>query len=240
MALVCGIDVETTGLDPQHAEVIEVGAVLWDTEEAKPVEIVSQLLMPELGITEEITALTGITEQDLQQFGKHFLAVWPSVLALMARASAIVAHNGNHFDRPFITEVCTKKALPLPDLPWIDTMLDVPYPDGMKTRKLCHLAAEHGFLNPFAHRAVFDVLTMLRIMAFYDFATVLASAMQPSIVVQAMCKKPWEDDGASTTEAKQNGFHWDGKVKKWQKQIKQNQLEKEQAKASLYQVQPSA
>jgi DNA polymerase-3 subunit epsilon len=142
-----------------------------------------------------------------------------------------MAHNGLGFDKPILASNFARLGVLLPDRTWIDTMLDLPLAR-FKSRALGHLAADHGFLNPFAHRALFDVLTMLRVASSYDIKDVLASARSPVVTVQALCAKPWEDGGASTDEAKRNGFRWDGGNKRWVKQLRQAALESQPVAAA--------
>ena len=49
----------------------------------------------------------------------------------------------------------------------------------IKTRSLPYLAADHGFLNPFPHRALFDVMTMIQIAGMYDINEILKYADSP-------------------------------------------------------------
>ena len=60
MAIVCGVDLETTGLDPQKDQVTEVGAVLWDTELNAPIKFFNKLLRINGSVPAEIVKLTGI------------------------------------------------------------------------------------------------------------------------------------------------------------------------------------
>ncbi len=236
--LICGLDLETTGLDTEKDEIIEVALVLWDTDLKKPVEIHSQLVRPDIGvIPPDIEAITGISMPEIDahaESAEH--AAW-QVEDFTGRAAAVVAHNGLMFDKPFLESQCRRWGFRQPTpKPWIDTAVDVPYPEKMKTRKLTHLAAEHGFINPFAHRALFDVLTMLKILSLYDFQSVLALSQEPSIVLQAIGEKPWLDDGRSNQAIKENGYRWEGKTKQWLKTIKKSQLEKELARANGFKI----
>jgi len=240
--LVCGIDLETTGLDTDTDEIIEIGAVIWDTEKHVPVKMFSQLMIPSTKvISPEITKITGITPEQVYKFGFSATDVFIGFMSFASEAECFVAHNGALFDKPLLVSQHKRIGFASPwdawtPGHWIDTSSDLPFPEEIKTRKLTHLAAEHGFLNPFAHRALFDVLTMLKIMSNYNFDDVLALSKEPAFVLQALCEKPWEDGGKSTDEAKANGFRWDGKAKKWQKMVRQSQLVKEHEKAKLYKV----
>lgn len=221
--LILGLDFETTGFDFAKDRIIEIGAVLWDTEHRVPMEMMSALIhWPDNELlTPEITAITGITDEMLAVHGVDFLSSWAEMHDLMRNAEAIVAHNGTGFDKPMYEAHCGRWSLTPAELPWIDTCIDVPYPPAITTRKLVHLAAEHGFLNPFAHRAVFDVLTMLRVLDQYDIAEVLESAKQPSLMVRAIVSY---DD---REKAKARGYRWDAGTKTWRKPLKAHRLEEE-------------
>lgn len=226
--LLLGLDFETTGLSVTEDRITEVGALVWDTDRHMPVQILNTLVKVDRDITPEITKLTGITTQDLYDWGQRPQDAFIELLALAKRCEAIVAHNGLEFDKPFLEAECQRHGILMPPLHWIDTTIDVPYPEEIKTRKLVHLAAEHDFLNPFAHRAATDVLTMMKVLSCYDCASVLATSKLPNIKLIALVKKPWEDaapDGKKETDkAKARGYRWDGGKKRWVKNVKQNHL----------------
>jgi DNA polymerase III subunit epsilon len=236
--LICGLDLESTGLDTENDEIIELGAVLWDTESSIPCGLFSVLVKPDKPISPEITKITGLTNEILAKYALPKTVAYMDFSEFAKEAECFVAHNGNMFDKPMLAS--NLKRTPGLSIEvkghWIDTSCDVPYPEKIKTRNLVHLAAEHGFLNPFAHRALFDVLTMLKVLSFYDFGKVLALSKEPSFVIQAQCEKPWEDGGKSTEEAKANGFRWDGKSKRWLKTIRESQRLPEMEKAKLYKI----
>lgn len=233
--LVLGLDFETTGLDTSTDEITEVGAVLFETATRTPLRIISTLVCHEdqKPLTPDLEALTGLTNQILEDYG-----IWPpgaldELREVMVTPGlvAVVAHNGTTFDKPLLEAQAKRWEVTLPVLPWIDTSVDVEYPKAIQTRKLTHLAAEHGFVNPFAHRAVFDVMTMLNVLCRYDVAAVLEMSKQPSITLRAMTEKPWEDGGKSTDAAKARGYRWNGECKMWLRVVKAPHVAQEIASA---------
>lgn len=222
--LIVGLDFETTGLDVKADRVIEVGAVLWCTERKAPLRLFSEMINPGIELSPEITALTGISTQDLERFGQQAYSVFLRLTEFLGQGEAVLAHNGKRFDFPLYWEELKRmdgvRFSPTPLL-FIDSSVDVDYPAQITTRKLTHLAAEHGFLNPFAHRAVFDVLTMLSVVSRYDWEKVVANAKTPDITIQAVVSYDRRE------EAKARGFRWDGDKKAWLKVIKEPRFEEE-------------
>lgn len=224
--LLLGLDFETTGLDPVNDRITEIGACLWDTDRAQPVQLL-QLFCNDGGvpISEEITKLTGITQRDLDMHGGETHMALSMLNLLIDKAEAVVAHNGNNFDKLFYEKSCARVIVKPAEKIWIDTAQDIPYPPEITTRKLKHLAVEHGFMNPFAHRALFDVVTMLRVLSHYDIFEVLKYAQAPLVTVRAMVSYD------NRQLAKDRRYQWDGGKKIWTKQLRDFQLEKEKAEA---------
>jgi len=231
--LLLGLDFETTGLRVEEDRVIEIGAVLWDTSRNKPVQFYSELVCVPEQVSDEITGITGIEQSDLEAYGIASRDAFHGLSVFSDRAEAIVAHNGNNFDKPFCAAELRRNDLSQIDKHWIDTSVDVPYPPRMKTRSLVHLAAEHGFVNPFPHRALSDVLTMFKVMSFYDAEAILKISKEPNVQVIAIVKEPWKDaapEGKKETDkAKARGFRFDGSKKCWQKTVKLSALPEEES-----------
>lgn len=235
--LVLGVDFETSGLLVDTDRIIEVGAVLWSTNRNAPLQIMNEFVNPGIEVSEEITRITGITNEDIAWYGDTPYGALVRLSWLMDKAEVVVAHNGNQFDRPLFEAECRRNGLEVPNKHWLDTSIDLPYPPHIQTRKLTHLAAEHSFVNPFPHRAFSDVLTMLKILSFYDINETVRVSKLPSVKVAAITKKPWEDpapEGKKETDlAKARGYRWDGGRKLWLKTIKEHQLQQEIAEAGF-------
>jgi len=216
-----GIDLETTGLDPNKDEIIEVGAVVWDTSSNSPVELFSQLIsVGSRLIPQKITELTTITDEQLKLFGAPVEGVIAALSAMGEKCEFYVGHNALRFDKKFLKNTCERHKIKMPDKPWIDTTIDVDFPADIRTRKLSYLAAEHKFVGIEAHRAAFDVMTMFKILAKYNIDEVCARAKSDLVVVVAKV------DYENRDKASENGFRWDPSNKTWSKVMRQYDVTK--------------
>ncbi len=220
--LVLGLDLETSGLNSETDEIIEIGAVVWDVNRAKPLQFMSRLIKTGRPIEPQVEQITGLTSADLERFGVDLAGGLAELKVLSDSCDYVVAHNGQGFDKKFLERAWTQFPDSLFERAWIDTMYDLPISDRISTRKLDYLAAEHGFINPFSHRAVFDVLTMLKIMAQYSFADILQLHQSPLVRVVAQVSYEEKD------KAKDLGFRWDPKQRVWYSEMKQIVLEQKQ------------
>lgn len=208
--LVLGLDLETSGLDKHECDILEFGAALWNVEEKRPVYLFSQFNKDfQSEVPPEIEKLIGLRAAEVKTYGKPVRECLKELSTLMEKADYIVAHNGTGFDKPFLEHTYKSLGLQMPEKIWIDTQIDLPFPDGMGTRKLSYLAAEHGFINPFPHRAITDVLTTLKLFSMYDFNTVIEVASSP--LVQVIAQVTYDE----RHKPRQAGFRWDSQRKFW-------------------------
>jgi len=95
------IDLETTGLDPRNDEIIEIGTLIVTfTNEDGFIALNladNQLQQPEKPISEEITNITGISNEDVA--GKSI--DWQQIEKELADVDLIICHNAS-FDRNFM------------------------------------------------------------------------------------------------------------------------------------------
>lgn len=236
-----GIDFETTGLDTANDRIAEIGLCLWEVETRRPIVTVGVFLNDKdlmekasrPSTQEMMKRVSGITPEMLTEFGTDAKAnlEWLATFAGNHAVDYLCAHNGTNFDQPILMAEMERHGVDstkIKSIPWIDTRTDIPFATEPDSRKLTHLAAEHGFVNPFAHRAVFDVLTMLRILSNYDLQKVLEYQKIPFVLMRAVVsydnrqlakdmRYSWEKIGTETYP------------KLWVKKVKQNLVEKELA-----------
>lgn len=210
--LIAGLDTETTGLSPVDDRITELGAVLWDTDHATPVAFFHKFIKQEKPLTDFIKDLTGLSDEILEKYGQEEAQVLREFHEFIGGAEYLVAQNAP-FDRSMLDHAYLRHGLFIPDKQWIDSARDVPYPERIKSKSLVALAAEHKFLNPFPHRAVTDVLTMLTIVSKYDIKKVVENACEPKVLLWA------KTTYAEKELAKAAGFYWNGERKMWFKSV---------------------
>ena len=204
-----GIDLETTGLDPSSSDIIEVGYIIWDTNLSCPIQIGSNLIKINTPLPKEIKSLTGINDIQLNQFGVDLEQAIASLSNIAKKCDFLVGHNGIAFDRKYLSGACKKYSINFPQRYWIDTMIDIPYADSIKTRKLSYLAIEHSISYVSAHRAVFDIWTTMQILSKYNINEIIERAKTGFIKLIAQVSY------ADRVKASSQGFKWDSKNKIW-------------------------
>lgn len=222
--LIAGIDFETLGLDPNVDDITEIGLVLYDTDAKAPVRITGCLVKTDKIVTDEITKLTGITNDLLNKYGTQRSAALKGLLATVKDVDYFLAHNGNNFDRPFLEAWCKREGQPMPTQPFIDSRVDLPADAYEKGANLFVMAAHAGFLFD-GHRAVNDVLATFKILSKYDIDTVIKRALTPNVLVRAIVAF------ADKNLAKERGYQWRPEKKLWVKPLKADEVEAERLAA---------
>jgi DNA polymerase III alpha subunit (gram-positive type) len=219
--LMLGIDLETTGLNKDIDKIIEVGVVVFSPFDWSIWTMHSWLVHQK--VPEHIRDLTGISQIMLDKNGQSEFVVANKLVALINhfKINSIVAHNAP-FDIGFLKEFI--KQLPehssiLDDKLIIDTKIDLPYKKDMGQGDLTRICAKHGFLNPFAHRAVFDVLSMIKVMSNYNIEEITFRAKSPNVTL--VSDAPF----SQKEEVKKAGFYWKPATKTWERLVKQCDIE---------------
>ena len=234
--ILCGIDLETTGIEHEGTELTEIGWAIFDTNHwEKPLIMESHLIRIDGDVPKEIVELTGITKELLTLSGEPLSFVYGMLCGQLKRygVQQMVAHNAA-FDRGHLAYQAKKHDFPVIELPWIDTKKDIIFPKHIRNTNLVALAAEHGFLNPFPHAALFDVFTMMKILSKYDIFETIKYRDEKTFFVAATV------DYANRALASKRGYKWqecEGKVfdKTWVKAVKERHLEQERTEAPFTQ-----
>lgn len=229
--LVCGYDTETTGLDTEKDHIIEVGAMLYDTEKRVPLKVYNTFIRPLSPLPAGYVSPTGIHAEWLVRYGVSLPEAFGQIQCMVAATDPhiVVAHNGLNFDR-LITLAELKRhniqGHAMAEAHWVDTRQDIPFEKEPDSRKLKYIACDHNFINPFPHRALFDVSTMMKVVSHYNFEEILALSKVPLITVRALTNYDQRQ------LAKDARFNWNGERKIWTKEIRENTLEREVAAAA--------
>lgn len=154
------VDVETTGLDYERDEIIELAMVKFtygaDGFIYEVRETFERLRQPARPISPVITKLTGITDETVA--GK---VIAPSeVDVFVENADLVVAHNAA-FDRRFLERFCES----FRQKPWACSMSQIEWcQEGYEGTKLGYLAATAGFFYE-RHRAAADCMATIELLA---------------------------------------------------------------------------
>ncbi len=158
------VDIETTGISPQHAQIIEIGAL--KVRDGEVVDTFSQLIDPGVSVPAEITALTGITTDMVE--GEPSIAIVLPEFIDFAGDDLLLGHNVR-FDYSFLKQ----NAMDL-NLEFAKSGMDTlriaraKCPD-LQSRSLDFLCEHYGINDENHHRAFNDAkVTSELYLMFYD------------------------------------------------------------------------
>lgn len=222
------IDLETTGLDPRTDEIIEIGTLIVTfTNEDGFIALNytdNQLQQPRTPISEEITKITGITNEEVA--GKSI--EWQQIATQLADVDLIICHNA-YFDRNFMelqtpehfSELIKSKAFGCSSrgVKWSAL--------GYEGAKLEYLNLKMGYFYD-GHRALVDCWATLNLFVQRPdaFDELKQSVRQKEILICAI-NAPFD----KKDHLKQRNYHWsDGSgtlPKSWWTTIPEDLLEAE-------------
>jgi DNA polymerase-3 subunit epsilon len=169
---------------------------------------------PGQALTEEITKITGIDDQMLE----NKKIDWQLVDQYFQRSSLYVAHNAA-FDRSFL------ERLPVASSwkgHWACSMKHIDWEKhGFKTRSLNYLAADQGFVNPFAHRALFDCATTFRLISGHTEELIRRSYLREFRILANRAPFELKD------KLKMRKYRWDPQERVWFKDLSEDLLSEE-------------
>ncbi|MDR0839982.1 MAG: type I-E CRISPR-associated endoribonuclease Cas2e [Christensenellaceae bacterium] len=149
------IDIETTGLNDERDEIIEIGAK--KVKDGLIVDELEILVCVNMPVPAKITALTGITQEMIEQNGVALSEAMQKFIAFAERLPA-VAHNAA-FDFGFLRQACAKCGMRIFDNRYYDTLaLTRKHLPELRDRKLGTIAAHFGIDTDQMHRGGNDCL----------------------------------------------------------------------------------
>lgn len=154
----CVLDIETTGLSFRTNKITELGAVIYKNGEV--IEEFEHFVNPEMPIPEEVVEVTHITDEMVKD-APTIEEILPKFLEFIGDR-VIVAHNAD-FDVGFIKYYAEQLGYKLENT-YIDTLRlakDL-FPD-YKKYKLGIIAEKLGIKVDVAHRALDDVITLVKV-----------------------------------------------------------------------------
>jgi len=233
------LDVETTGLNPDTDEIIELAMLPFrfssDGRIFEVLEALDQLQEPTTGkVPAEITRITGITTEMVQ--GQNIDG--QQVVDMVAPAALIIAHNAS-FDRKFV-----EKAFPVfSTKAWACSMKQVPWREEMfEGVKLEYLALKMGFFYD-PHRAEVDCRATLELLSRplpQSGELALAALLQNA---RKFTCRIWAENAPFDFKdiLKARGYRWNagdnGKPRAWYKDVSEDDLNDELSylKSDIYQ-----
>ena len=212
------IDLETSGLDYKKDSIIEIGIiefVICDTDNSLHItNMYSSLQDPGFDISSSISEVTHIRNDFLKSESIN----WDVVSSFFKSASIVIAHNAE-FDSKFLAKRPEIKDIPVH---WGCSLNHINWhAHGFKTRALNYLAADMQFVNPFAHRALFDCATTFRVIQNYILELINTSYEQKNRIT--VSKSAYE----LSQSFKDRGYKWNKDEKSWFKEVFESTLNDE-------------
>lgn len=150
-------DLETTGLNAETDEILEIGAAKIMNSEM--CESFHKMIRITKTIPSQITELTGITDQMVRNDGESLQNVMMNFWSF-AEKLPLIAHNVD-FDRRFLHQACAKCEIPLFTNRCIDTLtLAKRLIHGLPNYKLQTLSEHFGIKQDERHRSMSDCETV--------------------------------------------------------------------------------
>lgn len=213
------VDLETTGIDPEKDRIIEI-AILEFGVVADKEPVISRCFSgvedPGIEVSDEILKITGLTREIIA--GQKI--DWDYVRKMLSTAGVVIAHN-MEFDRAFLQNSGHLEGM---KLHWACSRRHIDWQKhNFRTTALNYLAADHGFVNPFAHRALFDCATTFRLITPY-MQELIARSYEREYLVRAVYS-PFE----SKDVLKKRGYNWNQDQRVWERRVPESGIADERA-----------
>lgn len=221
---VLAFDTETTGFLEEGGKVVEIAMVIYDTVIKRIINAQSYLvnsLDPEEGFTPGAAKVNGLNIKITRDYGIDSIMACVRFFSTARGCDCYAARNGVFFDIPMMKNLFRDNDTEWHDLPCIDDLLDFTYSDKVTATTLSYIAADLGFVNPFPHVGLGDVMTMLKCWEIenIDWEDALDSAKHPGAKVLGLQKFP------DNNLARNHKFRFDKNTKQWIKLMRMHKAE---------------
>lgn len=234
--IVLALDTESTGLDVLKDRIIEIGAILYDTEAKQPLRLYDRFIRPSgEPLPAGFTSPTGIRGEWLIAHGVSLPDAMGEIQRMIAAMPdpIVIGHNIINYDKPLIlTELAREQIIGhgIETAHVLDTRQDLPLEQEPSSRKLIHMLAELAkCVNPYEHRALFDAAGCLKLIDLFPFEKILENSKQPLVTLRALVTYQMEKERQGAKELR---YNWNGEKKVWTKQVRENAVERETAAAA--------
>lgn len=210
-------DTETTGLpNVAGAKMIEVAGCLYHVETKTEVAMAQCLIYATENPVENINGISPAMLEAVNPADPKGKAITSTmkfaIQNLWNQADFILAHNAS-FDRYFLDSVFNTTI----QKTWRCSKDDIKFPKASSSRKLVHLAVDHGVFPFAAHRALNDVLTLVGLCKQVpDLARQMLKEKAVTSRYEAVGLPIERKD-----EAKTRGFRWNAEKKVWWKEMEE-------------------
>ena len=222
------VDVETTGLNPNTDEIIEIGMVRFAYTPGGTVlgllADFSGFREPSHPIPHEITRMTGITNTMVA--GRRIYD--DQIRNFVASADIVIAHNAG-FDRRFCERLCSAFV----DKPWACSQTQIPWSaEGVEGTKLFYIGVQQGFWFE-GHRALDDCYALLEILERPLLVSGQGTLQKLLEVARETTFRIWALGAPFEVKdrLKARGYRWnvgeDGQPRAWHREVPGDQVEAE-------------
>lgn len=220
------MDTETTGVDNETDQVIEVSAILYNIGTQKVEMEITTLINPGVDIPEDVSVITGIWDDSVEAVDRSNFMLFMGAFKLMeSQARCIIAYNAD-FDKGFFNRTGTDRTpneISLKtDLPWICAMKDIEWMPKGGRQPLGLLALNLGLAvdGSQSHGARFDAYLMVRLFNL-RWPSLNQEAIERAFLPKVTYKALVSYERNSL--AKAEGFQWNPASKSWLKEIREGE-----------------
>lgn len=188
--IILAVDVETTSLDSETGEIVEMGCCLFDTTSQRVIAVFGKVYkVNEWGVeAAECHQIPHEISEMMPLIGSDPIDPWDAVSGDLAKF--VVAHNAPH-DHGFVTKIWPSFL----KRPWLCTQRDLHHKDfipNVSSRRLGHLCMDYHIRMGSWHQAVADAEACARIAAIHDLDEAYRRKLEPKFMF--VTYGDWIDD----------------------------------------------